>query len=139
MAQKDLFHSSENRVAFDTKAITIDTTIVGLIIDTKGFESLTFLFQSVSISDGTFTPKIEDGNAANLSDAADVSTDFLLGTIAGVTFTVADGDTAKEIGVISKKRFVRVSIVSTGVSAGGTLSTQVLLADPLSANISASE
>ena len=133
MAQKDLFHSCENRLAITPAVYT--ATKVGEIIDTQGYESLTFLIQSGTITTGTFTPKIEDGDDAALADASDVDSDFLLGTIADATFAATDDDTVKKIGVVSKKRYVRITL--TGASTpNGLMAVQALLASPIHANIS---
>jgi hypothetical protein len=63
-------------------AITGNATTNGAIIDTQGFESSSSSIQSGVITDGTFTPNVQEGDAANLSDAATVAAGDLLGTIA---------------------------------------------------------
>ena len=60
------------------------TDIEGSIIDTAGFEGVAFIAQLGAIVSGAVTSlKVKVGDAANLSDAADVD---------GLTLTVADTD-----------------------------------------------
>lgn len=132
MAQKDSFHSSTVRPSIEPEVYT--STEIGVIIDTKGFESLQFLIQSGVLTTGTWTPQIEDGDDSGLSDAADVNSDFLLGTLADATFIVTDDNLTKKIGVVSKKRFVRLTLVGTA-TPNGLIGAQAYLANPLSANI----
>lgn len=106
------------QVALDSQDITTDTTTVGNIIDTAFFESLEYVVQSGTITDGAYALKVEDGDDSGLSDAADVSSELVLGVLTG--FVAADDDAAKRVGVISKKRYQRLSIVSTGTSSGAT-------------------
>lgn len=117
----DLHHQINTAVALDNQAITTDTTTVGNIIDTLNYNGLEFVIQSATLTDGAYTPKIEDGDDSGLSDAADVSTTYLLGTIAEATFALTDDDTSKRIGYVGKKRYVRLSLVSASTSTGGTL------------------
>ena len=100
--------------------ITTNTTTVGAIIDTQGFESLEWSIQSGTITDGTYTPLLEESDVIGFSPSNVLDTDFSLGTIANATFGAADDDTVKRIGTVGKKRFQRLSIVSAGTSTGGT-------------------
>lgn len=114
-----MFNNKKVNLGLDVAAITSNTTTVGNIIDMQDFDSMMFqLFVGV-LTDGTYTPLIEDGEDSGLSDAAPVADAQLLGTEAAAVLTVAD--TIKKIGYIGSKRFVRVSIVSTGVTTGATV------------------
>jgi len=114
--------------AFNSQAVSTDTTTAGNIIDTMTFEALEFIFQSGTITDGTYTVSLEEGDDAALADAAAVSADETLGSI---SFVAADDNTAKRIGYIGKKRYVRASVVSTGTSTGGTLAGSVIRVFPM--------
>ena len=118
MGQRDLHNHLNQKVALDTAAISSDTTTVGNIIDMQGFESLEFLLQLGAITDGAYAVLIEDGDDSGLSDAAAVSDAFLLGLEATAAFTATDDDKVSKIGYIGPKRFVRLSIVSTGTTTG---------------------
>ena len=104
----------------------------GVIIDTVGFESIEFVIQSGTITDGAYALVLEQGDDSGLSDAAVVPSDEVLGVLTG--FVAADDDTAKRVGSIGKKQFQRLSIVSTGTSTGGTkFSSVAILGHPKTA------
>jgi len=109
--------------AFEVQAITSSTTTTGAIIDTKDYDlGLYFAMVVTAWVDGTYTLKIEDGDAANLSDAADVdSTSLVYGTLPALGAATAEGAFLTKEGVHSIKRYVRVSVVSTGVTAGASV------------------
>ena len=119
---RDLHNNIKAEVALNTAAISTDTTTAGNIIDMQGFGSVEFIIQSGTLTDGAYTPLVEDGDVANLSDAAAVADANLLGTEAAAAFALADDDAVKKIGYIGNKRYVRLSIVSTATTTGGTLS-----------------
>lgn len=121
MGQRDLHNHLNQKVALKTRAISTDTTTVGEIIDMQGFESLELLIQAGTLTDGDYTPLVEDGDDSGLSDAAAVSDDFLLGTEAVAKLEAGDDDKVSKIGYIGGKRFVRLSLVSDNTSTGGTL------------------
>jgi len=132
MAEFDLHSNVKQEVALDAQDITTDTTTVGNIIDTRGFESLEYFIQSGTITDGAYALKLEQGDDSALADAADVPTAEVLGVLTG--FVAADDDAAKRVGSIGKKRYQRLSIVSTSTSTGGTkFSSVAVLGNPQSA------
>ena len=118
---KDLVTRTQNMIAF-YGAISSDTTTTGAIIDTKDMVSLYFDMSAADWTDGTYTMKIEEGDAANLSDAAVISTDKLIyGTLPAISAATAEGATLVREGVHSTKRYVRASIVSTLTTDGATV------------------
>jgi hypothetical protein len=130
MATKELLTVSLPVSGLNYAHITGNTTTVGNIIDMQGYEGLKFIISGLTITDGTYTPLIEDGEASNLSDAAAVIDDYLVGgTLHGVTpvilpeanAAITASNTEKQISYIGKKRYVRISLVSTSVSSGGYL------------------
>jgi len=116
--EHDLHSNIKSALALAVQNIITDTTTVGAIIDTAGFESLDFQVLSGTLTDGAYAFKLEEGDDSGLSDAADVPAADILGSLTG--FVAADDDTVKRIGSIGKKRYQRLSIVSTGTTAGGT-------------------
>lgn len=116
MTTKDMHNVITPAVALNAAAITSSTTTAGNIIDTQGFESLEFLLTIGTRTDGTYTPLIEDGADSGLSDAAAVADGYLLGTEAGAALTASN--TMSRIGYIGGKRYVRLSVVSSGVTSG---------------------
>ncbi len=125
----DLHNNVFGVVALVNSEITSDTTTLGAIIDTAAFEGLEFLLQSGTITDGTYAISLQDGEESNLSDAAAVDSELVLGS-EDAAFVAADDDTVKRIGYIGKKRFVRLSIVSASTTTGGEFSSVALLASP---------
>lgn len=124
--QADLHHDIDAEVALDTQAITTDTTTVGNIIDLKGKLAIDFAITSGTLTDGDYTVLLEEGDAANLSDAAAIPAARLLGTQgpAGVAlpkFELTDDDTIFRVGFFKLKRFARLSLVSANTTSGGTL------------------
>jgi hypothetical protein len=94
--------------------------IVSAIIDRLGFESLTFVIITGALTDAdaTFAVLVEDGAAANLSDAAAVADEQLIGTEALAGFAFGDDTECRKIGYSGYKRYVRLTITPTGNGAG---------------------
>lgn len=118
---KDLHNNIKPEVAFNTRTLPTNTTTNGNIIDMKGFDSLEFILLSGVLTDGSYVPLIEEGDASDLSDASAVADADLLGTESEVSYIPTD-DIAKKIGYIGNKRYVRLSIVTTSISSGGVMS-----------------
>lgn len=102
-------------------ARTDNTPIVSTIVDLQGFDSAELVLVNGANTDAnaTFAVLIEDGDAANLSDAAAVDDKFLLGSEAIAGFTAADDDNkCRKIGYVGPKRYVRATITPSGNDAG---------------------
>lgn len=113
MASKDLHNNIDvKRGSSPVAAITDNTATVSQIVDTKGFEAVEYVILTGSLSDAdaTFTVLVEDGDAANLSDASAVPDAQLLGLETQASFTFASDDKVFKIGYIGIKRYVRVTI-----------------------------
>ncbi len=125
----DLHSNVKGVNALNAAAITTNTTTVGNIVDMLGFESLEFMIQSGAITDGAYALVLEEGDASNLSDAAVVPTANVLGALTG--FVAADDNVIKRVGSIGKKRYQRLSIVSTSTSTGAAfMSAIAVLGNP---------
>lgn len=132
MASHDFYHDCQVTSAFNSATISSDTTTNGVIVDTAGFEALTFSVQSGAITDGAYTVTMSHGDDSSLSDADAVPSDEVLGSIA---FALAEDNTAKRIGYIGKKRYVRISIVSTSTTSGGVFAATAIRSVPHSAPV----
>jgi hypothetical protein len=99
---------------------TDNTPYVSQIIDRKGFDALTFLINIGANTDAdvSFTVLIEDGDAANLSDAAAVADEQLVGTEVLASFNYADDNETRKIGYVGDKRYVRMTITPAANGAG---------------------
>lgn len=129
MASRELYSQVKVQRALAHTAISSNTTTAGAVIDLQGYESALFVIQSATITDGTYTPLIEEcdtsGGTYTAVDDAD-----LTNTEASVAFVAADDNVAKKIGYIGTKRYVKLSLVSTGVTSGGGLSATAVLGHP---------
>ena len=114
--------------ALTIQSITTDTTTGGAEIDrgSKIGESLTFFVHAGTITDGTFTPVIQHSDTSG-SGFTDVADSDLIGTEAGAAIVAADDNKVTKIGYVGAKRYVKINIVSTGTSSGGTLSAMALI------------
>jgi hypothetical protein len=106
-------------------AIATDTTTVGTAIDLQGYESCEFVILSGVLTDGTYTPLIEESDD-NSSYSAVADAD-LLSTEAAEAFAATDDAEAHSIGYVGHKRYVRLSIVSAGTTSGGFLAAMAYL------------
>jgi hypothetical protein len=125
MASYDQKTSLKAVKALNIASIATNTTTVGPSIDTTGFESVTLFVELGARTDGTFLPVVQ-GSDDN-STFADVTDGFLIGTEAEASLNTAN--TIKSIGYVGKRRYVRLSIVSSGVTSGATVSATAILAD----------
>lgn len=120
MAVKDIRSSLLPELAFSA-TISSDTDTVGAVIDTAQFDlGLVFNFMALNFSDGVYTPKIEEDDDVGFSSPSEIEAGRLIGSIAGVTLSAlsAQGSELGSIGVFGNKRFIRITITSTGTSTG---------------------
>lgn len=122
----DLHHEQKGEIALQAALISTNTTTVGAIIDTKDFGGIEFFVFAGVVVNGAFNVLIEHGDDAGLSDAETVPAADLLGTPAEIDTT----DDIRRVGYIggtladgtfAKRQFVRLSIVSTGVSTAAVI------------------
>lgn len=127
----DKYSQTEFRRALSPASVSDNTAQVSQIIDTQGYESLTFaiLIGSLADADATFAVTMDHGNVANLSDAAAVSADDLLGTLALASFTFSADDTVKKIGYKGIKRYVRLTITPSANASAAVLAVVAVLTD----------
>jgi len=130
MAFRDLHNNIHVTNALNPQAIGSNTTVAGAIIDTQGYSSLEFAIVSGTLTDGSYTPSMLEGDAANLSDSATVAAGDLLGTIAGATFALTDDNVTKKLGYRGTKRYVKLSITSAAVTTGGTIGAVAIQGHP---------
>lgn len=129
MDRKDLHNNIEVRKALTSTAIGSNTTTVGDTIDTKGYGAVEFVPISATITDGSYAVQVFEGDAANMSDEVQVAAADLIGT--APSFAASDDNVVKRIGVKKgTKRYMRMKIVSTGVTTGGTFLGAVILGNP---------
>ena len=113
-------------------ARTDNTAIVSAIIDTLGYGSCTLVLVTGTNTDAnaTFGVLVEDGDAANLSDAAAVPDTQLLGTEALAGFTAADDGKTRKVGYAGFKRYVRLTVTPAGNAAAADIGAVAVLGHP---------
>lgn len=133
---RDMLNNVTPRRAISPAAAVADNTaFVSQIIDTQGFDSLTFLILTGALADAdaTFAVTMDHGDAANLSDAAPVPADQLIGTLALAGFTFAADDSTRKIGYRGSRRYVRMTITPSANSGNAFVAAVALLGHPLQA------
>lgn len=134
MASRDLHNNVKIVPAIDPAAIrTGNAVTTGATIDTSGFESVEFAVQSGAITDGQFAISVEDGDQANMSDAAAVAAADLIG--AAPTLLATDDSVVKKVGYRGTKRYVRIKATQTGATTGGFVAAVAILGNPRSAPV----
>lgn len=124
MAVKDIRSNLQEQLAI-LAAVSTNTTTNGFIFDTANFElGLMFAVSLTAFTDGAYNFTLEESSDAGMSGAVAVTdADKLIGTLAGLALTAvtAEGDILPTVGVISTLRYVRLNVVSTGVTSGATV------------------
>lgn len=131
--KQDLHDNVKPLVGRNYVNITSNTTTAGTIVDRNGYRSAECFLFSGAVTDGTYTPLIQDGNDSGLSDGTAVDDTFLLGTEANAALTAAN--TIKRVGYNGHKRYLRCQIVSTGVTTGGNVGAFWVFGHPLDAPV----
>lgn len=135
--EKDLRSIIHPEVAVDLTSKTgANTTTVGNIIDTDGFDGVDFIIRADNLQSGLITPLLEDGDNSALSDAVAVDDAYIIGADGVETGQEAaaalDADGVSHIGYVGKKRYVRLSLVST-LGPTGDISAEAILGFPRNA------
>ena len=109
---QDQFNEINVKRVISPVSVADNTAQVGQIIDKKGFQALTYVIAlgSIADADATFVVLVEDGAAANLSDAAAVADAELIGTEVLAAFQFDDDNEVRKIGYVGSKRYVRLTI-----------------------------
>jgi len=108
------------------------TAVVSPIVDRQGYESLEYLIGAGTLADvdATFVVLVEEGDAANLSDAAAVADADLLGTEVLAAFTFAADQGARRIGYNGTKRYTRCTVTPAANSGSAPIAIIPLLGHP---------
>lgn len=125
MAVNDIRSNLKQTQCFN-RSISSSTTTVGVnanIIDTANFElGLMFaLLASTYTTAGTYTLLLEESDDSLMVGAVTISGDKLIGTLPAVSGQSPNGGDYGTVGVISNLRYVRASIVSTGVTGSAQI------------------
>lgn len=112
---------------------TDNTALVSAIIDLQGYGGLMFAIATGTLADAdaTFTVLLEEGDAANLSDAAAVADADLIGLEATASFTYANDGVTRKLGYIGSKRYVRLTITPANNTGSAPICAMAILGRPM--------
>ncbi len=128
MSSRDLVNNIKVVQAIGPQAILAGNgTLTGATLDTQGFESNTIAVYSGTITDGTGTPTVYEGDQANMSDEAAVAAADLIGSL--TAFAATDDNVTKKVGYRGNKRYIRVKLVGAGQTTGGFFGAMYLQAN----------
>ena len=119
--------------ALDSAAASGTTPEVGDIIDTKGYESLTYVVQTGAVTDaGTaagIVASFTEDDAAGMGSATTVPAAQVLGSISILLDT--DDDKVFRVGIIGKKRYQKITLTGT-TGTDAVVSAIAILGNPYS-------
>lgn len=120
MAVRDLMNSIHPVVAIAPVVVTDGTAQVSSVIDTRGYESLTFvvLTGTLADTDATWAVTVKEGDTDTQGDHTAVADAELIGTEALAGFTFAADDACRKIGYSGTKRYVSIEIDDVTANSG---------------------
>jgi len=126
---RDNISNMQVKRALSPVSVADNTAQVSQIIDRQGYDALAFLIATGSLADvdATFTVLVDDGDAANLSDAAAVADADLVSQTSGTapetaaSFTFTHDDQVRKIGYLGPKRYVRLTITPAANASAALL------------------
>lgn len=129
---RDLMNNIHLARAISPVSVADDTAQVSQIIDLQGYGSLTFAIAMGALADAdvTFAALVEHGDQADLSDAAAVPDDELIGTEVLAGFNFGDDNETRKIGYAGNKRYVRLTITPSGNASAALLAAIAILGHP---------
>ncbi len=141
MASKDLYTLTAPIVGLNTQTIASDTVVDGNTIDMQFFEGVLFTIQTGALTDGTYTPKLQDSpDGTNWTDVVDQAGS---GSVTGPYYAIGNystnlvstggypaavistANTATNLGYVGKQRYVRIVITSSLVTSGAVIGVSV--------------
>lgn len=113
-----------------TQAARTNGTVNGTTVDrmalAAGYQSMMFVIQTGTLTDGTATVVLQDSDDGSAwATAATADTQGTVPTIAATADNVI-----YEVGYKGTKRYVRLSITSAGTTTGGIFGAVVVLGTP---------
>lgn len=128
----DLHNNLDFRRAISPVSVADNTAVVSQIIDRRGYGGLELAIAvgAIADADATFTVLLEHGDIGNLSDAAAVPDEDLLGTEALAAFIFSDDDKMRKIGYRGIKRYVRLTITPAANASAALLCAVAILGSP---------
>lgn len=143
---RDQAHNLVVKRVISPVSVADNTAQVGQIIDRLGFRSVTYAIAigSVADVDATFVVLLEEGDAANLSDAAAVADADMISQTSGTapeaaaSFQFDDDNEVRKLGYVGNKRYTRLTITPANNASAALLSAVAILGDPNSVPVTQS-
>ena len=132
MASRDLKNDIKIVNGVNITSITTNTTTAGVEVDTQGYESVTIEVITGARTDGTVTPLLQESDVTAIYSGS-VADEDLIGLEADAALSALNA--RSRFGYIGKKRYIKVSLVSTSVTTGLTAGASVILGNPKSAPV----
>jgi len=101
-------------------AITSDTSTASMSFDTADYDlGVMFTVAATDYTDGNYQLVLQESDDDIVF--TDVPVEKIIGSADDITAATANGGTLSRLGLFSNDRYVRVNVVSTGVSTGANL------------------
>lgn len=120
---RDLHNPTSVVNALSGAVIGASTTTAGVAVDCQGFDSLEIVVRSSAWTDGAYAVNLTECDTSGGSYTAAPATSVL-----GAGQSIGAANTIAKVGYIGSKRFVKLSVVSTGVTTGAHVSAVAVLA-----------
>jgi hypothetical protein len=112
MAKYDLENQLD--VVASINPAAYNSTQNGATVDLAGYSQAMVVVAAGTRTDGTSTPKVQEGNASDGSDATDVAAADLVGT----ALVAITSNLIQKIAYIGSKRYIRVVTTVAGATTG---------------------
>lgn len=120
MAKRDLMNNITPVVAIAPVVVSDGTAQTSGAIDTRGYESVTFVIATGTLADddATWAVTVKEGSTANQGEHTAVADVDLIGTEALAGFTYESDNACRKIGYSGSKRYVSIEIDDVTANTG---------------------
>ena len=105
---KDLYNSTSPVVAVPSAAVSSDTGLVGVILDTQGYESAIVNTFIGAWTAGDVIASVTESDDAGMSGAVAIAGDFLI----GAPTAIGSANAMDTFGIVCTKRYIQVTMTS---------------------------
>lgn len=132
---KDLHNNIHPVQVIAPVSVANNTAQVGTIVDRQGFDSLEYIIAlgANAGAAGTYAVLLEEGDTANLADAATVAAADMRGTIANASWAYTDVNKTRKLGYTGSKRYTRMTITPASNVAAALFGVTAILGNPVNA------
>lgn len=117
MPTRDNYSDQRSLLAFNAVISTDTTTVSPTILDTADYDmGIFFSFAILEFSAGNYGVIINESDDAGMAGKNLVASKNILGGLPELTSLTSVGEQLKDFGIVGTKRYVEISVVSTGSS-----------------------